>query len=150
MICFVTATLVFRRKRERIVRGGWGEVGIGLFSQEKSNRARGNHLKLWQGKFRLDIRKNFFTGRVINLWRRSLSTVVESPSLKGLKGCADVSPGDTVSWWPWQCWVNSMTLESFQSFPTGKIPGFSGICLTQPLFQCLCLCVSQTTPSGQA
>ncbi|KAK4806706.1 hypothetical protein QYF61_027707 [Mycteria americana] len=65
---------------------------LGLFSLEK-RRPRGDLIALYnflkggcrEGRFRLDIRKFYFTGRVIKHWNRLPREVVESPSLEVFK-----------------------------------------------------------------
>ncbi|KAJ7423106.1 hypothetical protein BTVI_11052 [Pitangus sulphuratus] len=69
------------------LKGGCTQVCVGLFSQE----TRRHSLKLCQGRFRLGIRKNFFTEGVIGHWTGLPREVVESLSLKVCKKRLDVA-----------------------------------------------------------
>ncbi|KFV64574.1 hypothetical protein N307_10595, partial [Dryobates pubescens] len=55
-----------------------------------------NGLKLEQGRFRLDMRRKFFTKRMVKYWNRLPRDVVEVPSLKTFKIRLNVALGSLV------------------------------------------------------
>jgi len=63
--------------------------GENIFIRACCNRTRSNGFKLREGRFRLDIRKKFFTIRVVKHWNRFPREVVEAPSLETFKARLD-------------------------------------------------------------
>ncbi|KGL94173.1 hypothetical protein N301_14233, partial [Charadrius vociferus] len=71
------------------LKGTYRQDGEGLFFRECSNRTRGNSFKLKEGRFILDIRKKFFTLRVVRYWNRLPREVVDASSLEVFKARLD-------------------------------------------------------------
>ena len=55
-----------------------------------------NDFKLRQGRFRLNIRRNFFTQRVVMHWNRLPKEVMDAPSLDTFKARLDVALGSLI------------------------------------------------------
>ena len=70
------------------LKGGCGEVEVGLFSHVTSNRTRENGVKLSP--------KEFISKRVVRHWNRLPRKMVESPSLVVLKKRLDFVLRDLV------------------------------------------------------
>ncbi|KFO72536.1 hypothetical protein N303_09582, partial [Cuculus canorus] len=55
-----------------------------------------NRYKSERGRFRLDIRKNFFTMRVVKHWNRLPTEAVAAPSLEVFKARLDGALGSLI------------------------------------------------------
>ena len=76
------------------LKGGCSEVGVGLFSHVSSHRSRRNDFELRQGRFRLEIKINNFSKRVVRPWHRLCREVAESLSLEVFRKYLDVALTD--------------------------------------------------------
>uniref|UniRef100_A0A8B9EX43 Reverse transcriptase domain-containing protein n=1 Tax=Amazona collaria TaxID=241587 RepID=A0A8B9EX43_9PSIT len=73
------------------LKGAYRDAEEGLFMRDCSERTRGDGFKLKQGKFRLDMRKKFFTVRVVRHWNGLPRAVVNVPSLVAFKVGLDIA-----------------------------------------------------------
>ena len=80
------------------LKGVYQQKGERLFMRVDSDRTRGNGFKLRQERFKLDIRRKFFTQRMVTHWNRLPKEVVDAPLLEALKARLDVALGSLV-WW---------------------------------------------------
>ncbi|GAB0188924.1 hypothetical protein GRJ2_001357700 [Grus japonensis] len=78
------------------LKGAYRKAGEGLFIRECSDRTRGNGFKLKEGRFRLDVRKKFFTVRVVGHWNRLPREAVDAPSPEVFKARLDGALGNVV------------------------------------------------------
>ena len=62
-----------------------------LFMRVDSDRTRGNGFKLRQWRFSFDIRRKFFTQRVVTYWNRLLKVVMDASSMEAFKARLDVA-----------------------------------------------------------
>ena len=80
-----------RRLREdvvacyKLVRGDQQALGESLFPRALPGMTRNNGHKLAEGKFRLDIRRRYFTVRAARIWNQLPGEVVLAPTLGVLK-----------------------------------------------------------------
>ena len=71
------------------LKGAYRKDGEGLFTRTCSDRTRGNGFKLKEGRFRLDIRKKFFTVWVVTHWNRLSREAVDVSSREVFKAKLD-------------------------------------------------------------
>jgi len=83
----------------QLIKGAHKKDGESFFTRACSDRTRGDSFKpLKEGRFRLDVRKKFFTLRVVRHWHRLPREAVAAPSLAVFKARLEGALSNLV-WW---------------------------------------------------
>jgi len=69
--------------------GTYRKDGENIFGRACCDGTRSNGFKLREGRYRLDMRKKFFTLRVLKHWNRLPREVVNAPSLETFEARLD-------------------------------------------------------------
>ena len=70
-----------------------------MLMQDKSGFTRGHSHKLVKQRCNLDIRKNFFSLRIVDTWNKLPAGVAEAPSLQAFKNRLDIHWSHRVYKW---------------------------------------------------
>jgi len=73
----------------KYLKGTYRKDGVGLFTRVCTDRTRGNISKLKEGRIRLDIRKKFFTMKVVRHWNMLPREAVDAHSPEVFKARLD-------------------------------------------------------------
>jgi len=71
------------------LKGAYRKAEGGLFIRTCSKGTKGNHFRLEEGRFKLNIRKKFFSMRVVRHWNRLPRGDVDAPTLEAFKARLD-------------------------------------------------------------
>jgi len=92
------------------------KAGEGIFTRAGNDGTRGDGFKLKEGRFRSDVRKKFFTTRMVRPWNRLPREAVDMPSLEMFKAGLDGALSNLV----WQ--KVSLPMAGGRNEMTYKVP----------------------------
>jgi len=78
------------------LKGAHKHEGNLFVTQSDSDKTRVNGFKLKEEKFRLDVKKKFFTQRVVRHWHKLPRGAVDAPSQEAFKAWLDVALGSLI------------------------------------------------------